>query len=76
MNELPFPPNLPNDAPKTATVIHRIATVVLWIAYIVSMFILSACNTNHSVTQSVVNKETGDSIVIRYEQIGNFKKLK
>ena len=77
MNTLPTPPQLPNDSNKVATIVHRIATVLLWIAYILALFLsgcttvfLTGCSTSHSVTQSTVNKATGDSIVIRYEQIG------
>lgn len=32
------------------------------------------CASSHTVTQSSYNTSTGDSIVIRYEQTGNFKK--
>lgn len=35
--------------------------------------ILSSCTTTHRVTQSSFNTNSGDSIVIRYEQIGSFK---
>ena len=69
MNNVPFPPILPEKAPKAATVVHRIATALLWIAYLLTLF-LASCTLSHSVTQSSVNKSTGDSIVIRYEQVG------
>lgn len=37
-------------------------------------YFTSSCSVNHKVIQSSYNATTGDSIVIRYEQIGRLKK--
>ncbi|QCQ84730.1 hypothetical protein [Blackfly microvirus SF02] len=48
------------------TKIASIAIVII----LALIFFLSSCTSSHSVIQSSYNATTGDSIVIRYEQIG------
>ncbi len=82
MKTIPAPPTLPSDpAPKPwLTWIHRIATIVLWIVYLLSLVLgASACRTTHVVSQSTTSEtfRRGDttvtSVSIRYEQVGTTK---
>jgi hypothetical protein len=73
-NVLPVPPALPSNSPKAATILHRIATALLWIAFLLATF-LTGCRVSHSVTQSFTNRTTGDSISVRYEQVGRTSKM-
>lgn len=45
-------------------------TVVLAAAAAIIATLATSCNVQHKVVQSAYNTATGDSIVIRYEQIG------
>jgi hypothetical protein len=69
MTNVAVPPSLPPNPPKAAVIVHRIATALLWLAFLLSMF-LTSCSVGHSVTQSFTNRTTGDSLTIRYEQVG------
>lgn len=48
--------------------------IIVAIASAIVTYFSSGCSVNHKVIQSSYNATTGDSIVIRYEQIGRLKK--
>lgn len=48
--------------------------IIVAIASATITFLTEGCSVNHKVIQSSYNATTGDSIVIRYEQIGRLKK--
>lgn len=67
---------------KLSKLIQWVKTLPLWgkcVALLIlllaaTLTVFTSCAANHQVVQSCYNKTTGDSIVIRYEQVGKFKK--
>lgn len=67
---------------KLSKLIQWIKTLPLWGKCVALLILLllavlmtfTSCAANHQVVQSSYNTATGDSIVIRYEQTGRFKR--